>query len=55
VDDKRRRSPCTPNSAKPYMVMKDGSFLEIPPPEGYNGSAIAAAGGVRSPLCDLLV
>ena len=31
MDDKRRRSPCTPNSAKPYMVMKDGSFLEILP------------------------
>ncbi|KAK1832568.1 beta-lactamase/transpeptidase-like protein [Podospora conica] len=47
--------PVPQNSAKPYMAMRDGSFLEIPPPAGHDGSAIAAAGGVRSSLRDLLV
>jgi CubicO group peptidase (beta-lactamase class C family) len=46
--------PSTTNIAKPYMPLMDGSFVEIPFPDCADGSAIAAAGGVRSSVNDLL-
>lgn len=43
-----------PNFAKAYMPLTDGTFVEIPPPAVYDGTPIAAAGGVKSSITDLV-